>query len=109
MAAITVVDASGLNGGIISPSAATVGGGGDTLAGGDSVSLLVVNGAGANNVVLVTPETVEGSLTVQDRTIALAANEQRVIPVPARYNDSTTGLTTVTFSAAATRAAFRTQ
>jgi hypothetical protein len=107
MALLTVTDASALGGTVIPMTAATVGGGGDTLPGGQGVNLLVVTGGTGTTVTLTTPESVEGTLTVQDRAVTVGANVTEVIPVPARYNDPSTGVATAVFSAAATRGAFR--
>lgn len=100
MALLTRVDASGPAGAVLAPVAASTS---DTLVGGQGVQLHVNNTSGANrNVTLVTPETVEGSLTVQDRAIpVIATGTIRVIPVPSRYNDPATGLATVTLDTAA--------
>lgn len=102
MALLTRQSASGLDGATITSVTPTVTTG-DTLVGGQSVHLLVNNGSGAPiNVTLTTPETVEGSLAVADRVIAVAAGALREIPVPSRYNDRTTGLATVVCSAVTT-------
>jgi hypothetical protein len=93
MALLARQDASGPTGAAITLSTATVS---DTLVGGQGVHLWVNNASGgARTVTLVTPETVEGALTVQDRAITVAVG-LREIPVPSRYNDATTGLATVT-------------
>jgi hypothetical protein len=102
LALLTVANASGLDGAALTFTAATSGAGGDTLTGGQGVHLYVNNGSGASiNVTIATPETVEGSLAVADRVIAVAAGQNREIPVPSRYNDAT-GLATVTYSAVTT-------
>jgi hypothetical protein len=98
MALLPRQNASGLDGIEIDFDPATVTTG-DTLVGGQSVHLLVNNGSGGSiNVVLTTPETVEGTLAVADRTIAVAAGAIREIPVPSRYNNSS-GVATVVCSA----------
>jgi len=98
MALLTRQSASGLDGATVTFAAATVTTG-DTLVGGQCVHLLVNNASGGSiNVTLTTPETVEGTLAVADRTVAVAAGTIREIPVPSRYNDATTGLTTVVCS-----------
>jgi hypothetical protein len=67
----------------------------DTLVGGQCVHLVVNNTSGASRTVtLVTPETVEGTLPVGDRTITVPVGIYE-IPVPSRYNDPT-GVATVT-------------
>jgi hypothetical protein len=89
--------ASGLDGAAITLTQATAS---DTLVGGQGVHLLVTNTSGSNTVVtLITPETVEGSLAVTDRVVTVATATTWEIPVPSRYNDATTGIATVTFSA----------
>jgi hypothetical protein len=99
MANRTTQDASSLGGVQLTFTAANAS---DTVTGGPGVKLIVNNAnASPTNVVLVTPETVEGSLPVGDRTVAVTNGTIWEIPVPARYNDPTTGLTTVTFSVTA--------
>lgn len=101
MALLTRTDASGPTGAVIPFVAATAGG--DTLVGGQSVRLFVNNGSAASvNVVVVTPELVEGNLVVGDRVVAVAAGVIREIPIPSRYNDPTTGLATVTYGSVTT-------
>lgn len=96
MALLARQDASGLSGAAITFTTANAS---DTVAGGQGVHLLVDNGsAAAVAVTLVTPETVEGALEVDDREITVAIGAFREIPVPSRYNDPTTGLATVQFS-----------
>lgn len=103
MALLTVADASGLTGAEITFVAATSGAGGDTLPGGQGVKLLVRNGSGSPiQGTLVTPETVEGSLQVDDRQFTVSAGGQREVPVPSRYNDPSSGLAKVTWSAVTT-------
>ena len=98
MALLTRQDASGYTGATITTSAAA--GGGDTMVGGQAVFLYVNNGGGASiTVTLVTPESVEGSLAVTDRAITVTNGTFRIIPVPSRYNDPSTGLTSITYSA----------
>lgn len=101
MALLTNQDASGLTGATITPVAAA--GGGDTMVGGGGRFLYVNNGGGSPiTVTLVTPETVEGSLAVADRPVTVTNATFRVIPVPSRYNDPTTGLTSITYSGVTT-------
>lgn len=101
MALLTRQDASGYDGAEITPVTATVGG--DTMVGGQGVFLYVNNGSGSPiNVTLATPETVEGSLAVGDRTVSVTNGKFRCIPVPSRYNDATTGLASITYSSATT-------
>lgn len=99
MALLTLQDASGYTGATITPVAAA--GGGDTMAGGQGRHLYVNNASGGSiNVTLTTPEVVEGTLAVADRVVAVAAGTIRLIPVPARYNDPSTGLASIAYSSA---------
>jgi hypothetical protein len=71
---------------------------------GVGVYLIVKNGnAGACTVTLVTPELVDGDLTVLDRAVTVVATVgYSIIPVTQRYRDPATGRATVTFSPTAT-------
>lgn len=92
MGAIARQDASSLGGKAITFQAATATTGQttDTFTGGQAVHLLINNAsAGTRTVTLVTPETVEGSLAVTDRTVSVPTATIWEVPVPARYNDST--------------------
>lgn len=83
---------------------------GDTVPGGQGVFLHVKNAnASSVNVVITTPESVDGDLDVEDRTVAVAAGAERMIPVPSRYNNPSTGVATVicTPAASVTVGAFR--
>jgi hypothetical protein len=92
----TVQDASNLAGVQLAFVTATAS---DTLVGGQGVKIIVNNqNAGSCAVLLTTPETVEGSLAVADRTVTVPTTQIWEIPVPARYNDATTGLATITFT-----------
>lgn len=76
---------------------------GDTIAGGQGVFIHVKNGSGVSvNVTIATPEFVDGDLDVEDRTVAVAAGAEAMIPVGSRYNNKTTGLATVTCTPSAT-------
>lgn len=68
----------------------------DTCVPGDNVVLHVKNGGGApTNVTLTTPLVVDGSLTLQDRVVAITNGTDKFISVPAHlYQDPTTGLAT---------------
>lgn len=93
MALLARQDASGLNGAEITFANSNAS---DTLVGGQAVHLLVNNTSGTTRTVLITtPETVEGTLAVADRSVTVANNAIREIPIPSRYNDPTTGLATV--------------
>jgi hypothetical protein len=75
---------------------------GDTTTGGQGVVLIVNNASGGSiNCVLTTPETVEGTLPVGDRTVVCPAGGLTAIPVPSRYNDPATGFATFICSAVA--------
>jgi hypothetical protein len=94
MTLIARQDASGPTGAALTFQTSTAS---DTMVGGQCVHLLVNNTSGATRTVtLVTPESVEGSLAVADRAITVANSTIREIPVPSRYNDPTSGVTTVT-------------
>jgi hypothetical protein len=95
MATRTVQNASILDGVQLNFIAANAS---DQLAGGQGVKIIVNNqNAGSCAVVLTTPETVEGTLAVADRTVTVPTTQIWEIPVPSRYNDST-GLATITFT-----------
>jgi hypothetical protein len=96
MALRTVQDATPLAGVALTFTAATAS---DTLPGGQGVKIIVNNAnAGSCAVLLTTPETVEGTLAVADRTVTVPTTQIWEIPVPSRYNDPTTGLATITFT-----------
>lgn len=100
MGAIATQDASSLAGKAITFQAATATTGQttDTFVGGTGRHLLVNNAsAGTRTVTLVTPELVEGTLAVTDRAFSsISAGTIWEIPIPARYNDPTTGQGIVT-------------
>jgi hypothetical protein len=96
----TVQDASSLAGTALTAFTPT---GSDTVAGGPNVKLIVNNGNAASCViVLATPEVVEGTLPVGDRTVTVPTTQIWEIPIPARYNDPITGVATLTFSVTST-------
>lgn len=96
MALRTVQDATPLAGVALAFTAVSAS---DTLPGGQGVKIIVNNGNAASCVVtLVTPETVEGTLGVTDRTVTIPTTQIWEIPVPSRYNDPATGLATIQFS-----------
>lgn len=69
---------------------------GDTLPGGQGVFIHVKNAnASSVDVIITTPESVDGDLDVEDRTVAVATGTELMIPVPARYNNASTGVATV--------------
>lgn len=97
MALLAIQNASGLDGATVTP--VTAAGGGDTMVGGSARFLYVNNGGGSPiTVTLVTPETVEGSLAVADRAITVTNGTFRIIPVPSRYNNPSTGVASITYS-----------
>ncbi|HEV8653110.1 MAG TPA: hypothetical protein VG276_27890 [Actinomycetes bacterium] len=74
---------------------------GDDYETGPGLFLLVQNGGGSPiTVTLVTPELVDGDLTVADRTsVSIPATAGlAMIPLTQRYRDPATGRGTVTFS-----------
>jgi hypothetical protein len=92
LAALTRQDASGLGGKAIvfTAAAGVTGSSTDTLVGGQGVHLLINNTSGATRTVtLVTPETVEATLPVGDRTLSVPTATIWEVPIPSRYNDST--------------------
>jgi hypothetical protein len=92
LGAITLQDASSLAGKAITFQAATATTGQttDTLVGGTARHLLINNTSGTTRTVtLVTPEQVEGTLAVTDRTLSVPTATIWEVPVPSRYNDST--------------------
>lgn len=87
----------------ILPTYAAATAGGDAMVA-DSTSFLHVKNAsgGSINVTLVTPATVDTTLAVGDRVIAVGAGSEQMIAVPdSLYRDPTTGLATITYSASA--------
>lgn len=74
--------------------------GGDKVIPGQGSYIHVKNAsAGSINVIVVTPETVDGDLTVQDRTVAVAAGTEMKIAVGSRYRNPADGLASLTYSA----------
>jgi hypothetical protein len=72
--------------------------GGDDCQTGSGVFLAVKNAdAGAHTVTLATPQTVDGDLTVSDRTVSVAAGKTSFIPVTDRYRDPATGRAAITY------------
>lgn len=66
----------------------------------DRTFLIVVNGDGASKTVtLSTPGTIYGQ-AIPDVPFVVPAGATKVIPLsPSRYNDPSTGLTTISYSA----------
>lgn len=66
-----------------------------------NVRLIVTNAAGANNVTVTTPGTVDGN-AIADPVIALTASKTYVLgPWPANVYNNSAGQVRITFSAAA--------
>lgn len=72
--------------------------GGDDCQTGQGVFLVVKNAdASSHAVTLATPQTVDGDLTVSDRTVSVAAGKTSFIPVTDRYRDPATGRAAITY------------
>lgn len=72
---------------------------GDTCQTGGGVFYLVNNASGSTvTVTCTTPGTVDGSLTIADRTVSAAANSITLIPMIDLYRDPSTGRALVTCS-----------
>ena len=72
--------------------------GGDKVSPGDNSFIHVKNTHTVTwNVTLVTPQTVDASLTVQDRTVAVPNGTERFIAVPDLYRNPTDGLASITY------------
>lgn len=99
MAALTtnVVPLTGLQlDALLGPAAA----GGDDCQTGAGIVLVVKNGdAAAHTATLATPGTVDGDLTISDRTVSVPAGKTSWIPVTDRYRDPATGRAAVTYDA----------
>lgn len=97
MALLSLQDASGPTGATVTFGAAAAS---DTAVGGQGRYMVYRNGSGSPiTVTIVTPETVDGDLAVTDRTVTVTNGTDRHIPLPRRFNDATTGLSTITTSA----------
>lgn len=98
MATLTTqnIDTDGLT-----PSYVAAAGGGDKMLPGEHDFLHVKNGGGSSvTVTLVTPATVDATLAVGDRAVAVADGAEAMIRVPAElYRDPTDGLASITYSA----------
>lgn len=81
----------------LAPSYSSAAGGGDKVACGQGAFIHVKNGdSTATDVTLVTPEVVDGTLAVQDRTVTVpGSGGERFIAVPDLYRgaDSMASLT----------------
>jgi hypothetical protein len=72
--------------------------GGDDCQTGVGVFLAVKNAdSSSHTVTLVTPQTVDGDLTVSDRTVSVAAGKTSFIPVTDRYRNPQTGRASITY------------
>ena len=76
---------------------------GNTAPTGSGVFLLVKNGGGSSiNVLLAYPSKYDGDQTVSNRSIAVAAGAETVIPLRDIYKDPSTGVASITYSATPT-------
>jgi hypothetical protein len=99
LGAITLQDASSLGGKAITFQAATATTGQttDTFVGGTARHLLINNTSGTTRTVtLVTPELVETTLAVTDRTLSVPTATIWEVPALSRYNDPVAGTATIT-------------
>jgi|SRR5690349_991271 len=77
--------------------------GGDDCQTGAGVFLAVKNAdASSHTVTLATPGTVDGDLTISDRTVTVAAGKTELIPVTDRYRDPGTGRAAITYDGVTT-------
>lgn len=61
--------------------------------------LAYTNGdASSTDVTLVTPQTVDGDLEVEDRVVTVAASATSLIRVPSSFRDPETGLVDITYT-----------
>ena len=73
--------------------------GGDKVAPGSNSFIHVKNAhTGSWIVTLVTPQTFEGDLTVQDRNVTVPNGGERFIAVPDSYRDPADGLASITYN-----------
>lgn len=88
----------------ITPAYVAAAAGGDKVVPGEGTYIHVKNGGGSSiNVTLATPATVDGSLAVGDRVVAVAAGAEAKIAVPdTLYRDPADGLAAITYSAVTT-------
>lgn len=81
---------------LLGPAAA----GGDDCQTGSGIFLVVKNGdASSHAVTLATPGTIDGDLSILDRTVNVAAGTTSFIPVTDRYRNPATGRAAVTYDA----------
>lgn len=92
--AIQSIDNDGL-----APVYVAAAGGGDKVIPGAGAYVHVKNGdSTSTNVILATPGTVDGTLQVDDRTVAVPAGTERKIAVPNLYKSPVDGLASITYS-----------
>jgi hypothetical protein len=92
--AIQTIDKDG-----VLPSYVAAAGGGDKVVPGQGTFIHVKNGgASPVTVTIITPETVDSDLSVQDRAVVVANASEQMIAIPGRYR-GTDGLASVTYSA----------
>lgn len=65
---------------------------------GPGVFLLIVNGATASSLTLVTPGNLQTGVAVPDTVVTLTANTTFLIRVDGNYRDPATGVATVSFT-----------
>ena len=84
----------------ITPSYVAASGGGDKCETGEGTFLHVKNGSGGSlTVTLITPSTVDATLVVGDRAVAVGAGAEAMISVPdTLYRDPADGLASITYS-----------
>lgn len=86
------------NGGLI-PTYAAADSAGDECPTGSGVVLHAQNGDTASTTVtMITPQTVDGVLDVEDRDVTVPAGDTTLIPVPDLYRDRDTGLASITYT-----------
>ena len=74
--------------------------GGDDCQTGAGVVLVVKNAdAASHTVTLATPGTLDGDLTISDRSVPVAAGKIALIPVTDRYRNPATGRAAITYDA----------
>ena len=101
MATLTTQPATAIGGRTITYTAASAGG--DKVAPGPNVYLLVKNGsAAAITVTLDTTGTAFNGVAIPDTTVTVAAGTDAIIPITSDYRNTTDGLAAITYSAVTT-------
>ena len=101
MATLTTQPATAIGGKTITYTAASAGG--DKVAPGPNVYLLVKNGsAAAITVTLDTTGTAFNGVAIPDTAVTVAAGAETIIPITADYRNTTDGLAAITYSAVTT-------